>query len=378
MKHFDYKHIQLFLFILLFGMIGIPGQAIASPEDKDFTKVVEKSFPTTAKGLVELKNKYGNVNVHSWDRPEVNIKVTIKVKAPNEDKANETFSNISVKFNHYSGFVSAETEINAKRKWWRMSNQIDYAIHYEVHMPTENGLELNLSYGNLFVGDLNNNVVLDVEYGNVKGQNIKGSLIGEINHGNASFTSLEMATMEFAYGSLQVTDVENLTLESQYSNVTIENVGNLDLESKNDRFIVGKADNLNLEARYSHCNIDQVSNIIVDGDYTDVHVKNLLGASVMDMNYGESIIYDLHTSFSTIEFDGTYASFSIKDTNGSAYKFETSTTHGNIDIEDSKLNNTEEAYEDFDHEITGYSGSTSTSKLIKVDTHYGNILIKGD
>ena len=80
--------------ILFFLVVGFMNPLHAKREE--YTKVIEKSFAITPDGTTHLHSKYGNINVKTWDRNEVVLKITIEVRANSKHKAEETFDRIDI------------------------------------------------------------------------------------------------------------------------------------------------------------------------------------------------------------------------------------------------------------------------------------------
>lgn len=97
-----------------------PDQTVQSEQQdvQEFTKTVKKEFPINATGTVDLSNKYGKVDVHTWERDRVKIDVTIVVDARSESTAQEVFNRIQIDFSNDDSFVKAETSIETNKSWW--------------------------------------------------------------------------------------------------------------------------------------------------------------------------------------------------------------------------------------------------------------------
>ena len=74
------------LHILLAIVMVIPMLCMANPDKKTWdyekTKKIKKEYNVNANALLRINNKYGNVDVISWDQNRIEIEVTI----PNSTK----------------------------------------------------------------------------------------------------------------------------------------------------------------------------------------------------------------------------------------------------------------------------------------------------
>ncbi len=55
--------------LLAFLLISVSTQASTATIEQD--KVIEKSFPISADGTVDISNRYGTVDITDWDKNEI-------------------------------------------------------------------------------------------------------------------------------------------------------------------------------------------------------------------------------------------------------------------------------------------------------------------
>ena len=68
------------LLLLCFVIAGmLPAQA--NGPKQEFTRTINREFGTTVDGMTALYNKYGTVNVKTWQNNSVKIDITIVVNA---------------------------------------------------------------------------------------------------------------------------------------------------------------------------------------------------------------------------------------------------------------------------------------------------------
>ncbi len=105
-----------------FFLSMLPMSTVANPSDGKWdyekTKTIKKEFDVNADALLTIKNKYGNVDVISWDQNRVEIEVTITVSGNDESKVIDRLSKINVNFENSRSAVSAKTSIENSSKGW--------------------------------------------------------------------------------------------------------------------------------------------------------------------------------------------------------------------------------------------------------------------
>src|SRR5512133_3708808 len=103
MKKFSYKPGMLFLPLLLLPLM-LAGQEV--------TKEFHKEFQAGDNTMLNINNRYGEVVIESWDKPQIVIDVKVTVEMPNQEKAQKLLDYITVEFNEGDNNVSAKTVID--------------------------------------------------------------------------------------------------------------------------------------------------------------------------------------------------------------------------------------------------------------------------
>lgn len=99
---------------ILFLLLIIPAIAFATEKGKgkyEKSKSIKKEYTVNSNALLKINNRYGNVDVTSWDKNEVVIEVKITVSGNDEDKVIKRLSMIDVAFEASRNEVSAKTVI---------------------------------------------------------------------------------------------------------------------------------------------------------------------------------------------------------------------------------------------------------------------------
>ena len=128
----------------------------------EYTKEINEEFNISKDGDVKITNKYGNIELNSWNQAKVKIDVTIKVDASSESKANDVFDKINIKFDNGSSYVNAETELNFDKKWWDWGKNKDgkFSIDYVVYAPSTATVDVTNKYGDLNMSDFGNDATI--------------------------------------------------------------------------------------------------------------------------------------------------------------------------------------------------------------------------
>ena len=129
-----YKVVGLCMLFAITSMAG--GQ-----DDKK--KYVEKNYNVSATTKLQIENKFGDVEINSWEKNEFDIKVEIIGKGRNEERSQRILDAIEIDITEGSGEIVFETEVgNLKNK-----NGEGFEINYTIYMPDTNPLEIKNSFG---------------------------------------------------------------------------------------------------------------------------------------------------------------------------------------------------------------------------------------
>ena len=109
--------------------------------------------------------------------------------------------------------------------------------------------------------------------------------------------------------------------------------------------------------------------------YTDVEVESLLKDGDINLKFGNILIDELESGFSTLEIEAEYADVSIEtDAN---YSFSAAVSFGDIDFpSDMKLTTNAKENHGLEKKVEGSIGSGGNQGDIKVNLKYGHLKVK--
>jgi hypothetical protein len=272
---------------LLITLLLLGSQVALSGE---YEKYIERKFDVNKNATLMVKNKFGDVHCQVWDKLQVSIKVDIIVDAGSEEKADKVFDRINVEIGGDKNKVTGITEIG------KMSmNNVDFSVDYYIMMPNSLNLELNNSFGELFVEEVNGPAIINLEYGEM-----------EINALNGTGNEL---TLKFSEGSLDYINEGKIRIE--YGGVDIEGANILDVHSRFSEVSIEKSGSLVLDSQYDDISLDDIGDLDFLGRFTDMEVDNLMGNFYFNVEYGETDIDYISKEFSEGEITASFANFSL-------------------------------------------------------------------
>ena len=200
-------------FKIAFLLFLIPLVSFANNDKKlkqEKSKTIKKQYSVDRNATVNIDNKYGNINITTWNKNSVEITVVITVKGNSLSSVEKKLSRINVDFNASSNLVSAKTKFdNSSSSWsfWGKSNNTSYKVNYTVKMPVSNNVKLNNDYGNILINEINGTTNINCDYGKL----IIGDLNNSNNNINIDYTS--SSTINFMKSGSINADYSKLTVD---------------------------------------------------------------------------------------------------------------------------------------------------------------------
>jgi len=337
------KKILVYSLVLLGSMVlfsmTTPAEDIFILKKKQYKKNIEKQFSIDKDGEVAIVNKYGDIDMHTWDKNEVKIKVEIIINATSQSIAEDVFETISVEFDDSKSRVYAETVIESKESyWWNWGKNLksDFEINYEIYMPITCSINFTNKYGDVDVMDLDNNATIDVSYGNLTMGDLNGDLGLILGYGNAFVGSVKDVQAEIKYSKFRCEAVNEFMGETKYSGITINNADKMLVESKYDNFNLGHISELVNEGKYDNFIVESCDRLTVETKYSDYKLGELTESLSAELSYGGLKVKDLKKSFDRVYVESNYAGISLGIDPGTSYELNLSSKYVEVKIPEAK------------------------------------------
>lgn len=343
-------YFNLFLVWILLSQFGLASENPLVLE----SKVIDKSFTVNSNAELRINNKYGNVNITTWDKNQIDFHIEIKVDGKNAEKVKERMNGINVEFNANSGMVSAETIIKSIKN----SNNINISIHYFVKLPKTNSIAITNKYGNISLDALKGSSAIDLSYGNMNFGKLENALntwdLDYVTSAHVDF--VKSANISLDYSKMSLGKSEVINLNADYSDMNIEEIEDL----------VNSMDYGNLYIEKAH----SVSNV---SDYTNIKLGTVYKSFVSSGSYGTIAIGNVKKGFNKISIGAEYSDVSIGIDPGADYRFTGNFKYGGLQFP-SRLNMSKQIEKSVVKNYEGKAGNGSAEVLINLN--YGSAKIK--
>ena len=353
------------IYKLAFLLLLIPSIVFANDDsDKkkhERSKEIKKSFDVNSDAKLVIINKYGDINVTSWNQNKIQIDVKITVRGNDLDDVETRLEKIDVDFNSSSSLVEARTTLGSrKNNWsiWKKSKNISYKINYTVKMPITNSTSLNNDYGSISLNELEGKATINCDYGKIS--------IGDLK-GNDSTINLDYCS------SSTINSMKNGNVNVDYSKLTIDNATDIKLNTDYSTVRIKELDNFTFSADYGSVEAENVVNATGNGDYTSFRFGTVKKNLKLTSDYGSIRIKDLANGFETVNINSEYAGIKIGTSSSNNFSFTIDLqyagfkrTDSNIEMFKSIVKSTKKYYE-------GVYGKGKSNSKITIKSEYGSV-----
>jgi len=299
------------LLILSALMLG----SLASAQDHTDKSSVSRSFPATHETTLEILNKYGKIQVATWEKDSVKVEVDILLTESSSSKLRKLKDDIQIDFTGTRSYIVAKTLIESESG--RLASELKsigntikgsnkrIEINYTVHLPAHMDVVLNNKFGDIYMDDLDGQVDITLSNGVLKANRLMGNATLSLSFANGMIKSLGSANLKLSYSDLVLDEVSQLDLVSKSSKLNVDSVNVLKIDSRRDKLYFK-----HVEFFYGSSN------------FTTVWVYDFLRESDLYMKYGELTIEHVMPGFSKIYVESDYTDVSLYFDPASALEFD--------------------------------------------------------
>lgn len=387
--------------------VGEPGPVLRRQGDDDpmRSKTFSRSFPVDQSDKILLSNKYGEVQVKTWDKKEARVDVEIRAYSKNEASAQELLDEVNIHAAKEGDQIVFRTNVGGgnygmgrgRGKSWRREVRIDYVLY----VPAGSALNLSNQYGNVLMGNFAGPLYVKVQYGNLTaGKLMSSNNYVSVQYGKADIQEMNKAVVKQEYGSgLNIGVVQTLDLNAQYAGVNIGaikgnaaikqqygsglnigTVGNLELDAQYTGVNIGTINgNAAIKQQYNNIKIATANKLALDCEYASVKLGTLKGDGSFRVEYNNLAIDEITTGCRALMVKADYVNISLGFSDNYQADFVVNTSYAGFkygsnvtarldrDPDDKSYSSTKN--------YTGSIGKGGTAK-VSVSADYGNVTFR--
>ena len=353
------------LYKLLFLALIVPAISFANRDlDGRHTKekTLKREFKVSQKGILDINNNYGNVDISTWDENRIVIQVFIKTNGDDLERVQKKLDDISVDFQQSGNRVSASTRYQKEeRSWWSSlfssGNGINMEINYVIKAPVNHDMVIDNDYGAIYIDKVNGNTDISCDYGKVDIGELRGTrnMLNFDYTRNSHFGFISTAEIDADYSEFTIEEAEDLRISADYSDSRVE-----------------KVERLRYNCDYGSFRVDKVKVLEADGDYLSTKIGRVFTSLNLNQDYGSISIEKLIDGVRNVNIDTDYAGIKLGFDAEMDFTFNVKTSYGSVkgtdDLEIQKKHDRNTS-----KEISGYYGKQNSSNSINITTSYGSV-----
>jgi len=314
---------------------GSTGISISSPQER--IKNYSKSYSVNSNDKLALDNKYGRVNINTWNKNEIKVDVQIKASASDDETARKLIDAISISDSKEGNTVSFRTNFGTGNSsiWNLFNNMTDRhraEVNYTVYMPSTMSLDLRNRYGSTSLPDLSGRVTIDNAYGSL----VARALTNSSNEFN------------FHYCEVNIEEVKGCDLNLSYGSLKLGMVGRLEA-------------NVN---------------------YAPIDIEKLNNSGTINAKYGGGVkIGEISKTLKNLDIETKYSSVNIGLKGDESFDFDVTVKYGSFNFDDNRLKITGKSPDDSrgyhpTKNYKGYAGNSNSNNKISINTTYQSVKLE--
>jgi len=355
--------------VLILILVLLPFNRIL-PQGASETRSFIKGFPVSKETVVEVNNKYGNIEITTWDSDSAYVRAEIKASAPNQSKLGKMFNEISIKITGTGNLILAQTVFNQSinaffENFKGMTNKVisyesQVEINYYIKVPEYMNLRIENRYGDVFLEKTSGNFDLTLSNGSLKADvpGRKSNL--KLSFCDATITSLMAGSIDASFSDLTISEIKKIKIKTISSKYRINKAGEIEIESRRDDLF-----------------IDNIENLEGDSYFTDFEVGSLTESLNLVSRYGDLDFDNISAQFESVNINSGFSDISLDFDPEASYSIEVRTLNSFLSLP-SGIKSEERTLDSGKKEYitTGTSGQNPGSRLLKIDANRGKIYIK--
>ena len=299
---------------LLILLALLPG-TLALAQDITDTRSVSRSYPVSFETTLEVHNKYGKIQVATWEKDSVAIEVDILLTESSKNKMRKLKEDIRIDFTAAESYIIAKTVI--KSESGRLASELKsigntisgnnkrIEINYLVHLPAYMDVVLTNKFGDIYMDDLEGQADIELSNGVLKANRLTGNSSISLGFANGMIKELGSAKLKLSYSDLVLNEVSQLDMVSKSSKLNVDTVNVLKLESRRDKLY-----------------FKQVEYMYGKSNFTQIWVYDFLRESDLYMKYGELTVEHVMPDFSKIYVESDYTDITLYFDRASSLAFD--------------------------------------------------------
>jgi hypothetical protein len=356
--------------IVVLNLIFLTLSPLSAQKETE-TRNFIKTIPVGKESTLEVMNKYGTVQITTWNKDSAYIRAEVKAYAKDASKLGKMFDGITVNITDSKYIVRAETEftsnINTLFESFKgmTSKIISYdsrvEINYYINIPEYLNMKIENKYGDVYMEDNTGELRLNISNGSLRANSIGKNSTIKMVFCDAKINSMVSGNIDASFSEISLGTVEDLSINSISSKYDIKKAGIIHGESKRDKFF-----------------IDNVESLQGNSYFTDYKISNVKKELNLNARYGSVNADLIEKGFESIDISSGYSDISLNFDPASSYTLDVRHLNAFLVLPDKNIKTEEKTLDEDKKEYitTATVGKNPGRSKVKIDATRGNIYLK--
>lgn len=342
-------------------LAGAAAYAQLQPVESSDTIVQTYSSATT--DMLEIRNKYGDVHINTWNKPDIRVRIEIISRAKQSDKADRGLQEVELRERRFGKKIQLETEYvsNNLLRLGRELTDRGVNVNYEVSLPAKVAVEIDNRFGNIYIGDREGNVDISLTYGKLFAERLGGTAnVFDLSFGGADIAYVGGGDMKISFSPLSIDQAGNLSLIANSAQVRIDRVDRLQLSSSLGKLELG--------------DVGEITGEVSSASFEMLRLREKMDLVVRYATTFE--VLEVMPGFDSITLDGRFSSFRLGFAPATAFDLDAEIQFGKMTTFAFTEPFAESTLED---KVTAYTGRVGASRAgsqggkLTVRSKYGSL-----
>lgn len=282
------------------------------------TKEMTKEFKITPETRVELSNKYGKIDIKTWEKDSVVIEIKIRIEEKKLSKLEEAIKSIDFDITNSQHFLIVKTDVERNKssigkeikkfKETLLKSDGNIQVDYTVWMPSANQLRVENKFGDVYIGDYMGEVEINLSNGNLKAHDLEGNVDLILNFADVTINKVENARLDCNYSDVYIKEAGSIRSNSKSSEFEFQTLRDLNADSRRDKFRIREAEMLEARSSFSNFRITALKDRLkIRADYGNIEIEETVSDfSDVTLDTKSTDVYVYFESDSKFNFDITH------------------------------------------------------------------------
>ena len=356
--------------IMIISLIFLSLGTLSAQKESE-TRNFIKTVPVGKETTLEVSNKYGKVEITTWNKDSVFIRAEVKAYAKDASKLGKMFDGITVNISDAKYIVRAQTEFTSNlntlfESFKGMTSKIisydsRVEINYYIDIPEYLNLNIDNKYGDVYMEDNTGELRLNISNGSLRANSVGKNSSLTMVFCDAKINSMASGNINASFSEISLGTTEDLTINSISSKYDIKKAGIIRGDSKRDKFFIEYIETLNGNSYF-----------------TDYKISNVKKEMNLTAKYGSITAELIEKAFESIAINSSYSDISLNFDPGASYNLDVRHLNAFLVLPDKNIKTEEKTLNEDKKEYitTATVGKNPGKSKVKIDANRGNIYLK--